>query len=188
MLCERCGHEIADNSSSVLCSICGTVIKNRAKAQSVDSYAPSSQSYAGEQSLSVSGSLPTAQTTFQPSMQSNNDEAGYTAWSYHTFNTRNACATTDFSSVYPDGKPLAIEFILSLLGIFGIGWLLAGETRIGFLLLACSILIYWPMMILGTLFTLGFGLICLGPLAVSCVICNALLLNVYLKRKVTRQR
>jgi len=93
-----------------------------------------------------------------------------------------------FTSTYSYDKAFVVEFILSLLGIFGIGWLLAGETVIGFLLLVCSILIYWPMMILGTLFTLGFGLMCLGPLAVSCVICNALLLNLCLKRKTARRR
>ena len=81
-----------------------------------------------------------------------------------------------------------VEFILSLLGIFGIGWLLAGETTAGFLLLAASILDNWPMMILGTLVTLGFGLICLGPLAVTCVICNALFLNICLKRKTARRQ
>jgi hypothetical protein len=95
---------------------------------------------------------------------------------------------TDFTSASSYDKALAVEFILSLFGIFGIGWLLAGKTVIGLLLLACSILIYWPMMILGTLFTLGFGLMCLGPLAVSCVICNALLLNLCLKHKTARRR
>jgi hypothetical protein len=75
-----------------------------------------------------------------------------------------------------------------LLGIFGVGWLLAGETAVGSLLLACSILIYWPMMILSTLVTLGFGLMCLGPLAVTCVICNTLLLNLCLKRRMSRRR
>jgi hypothetical protein len=187
MLCERCGHEITGNSSSVLCPICGTVIKNRARAQSTGSYVQSSQNYAGEQSVSVPGSLPTSQTTLQPHVQSSSDEAGYTAWSYHATDTITTHATIDFTSVDPDGKALAVEFVLSLLGIFGIGWLLVGETGIGFLLLACSVLIYWPMMILGTLFTFGFGLMCLGPLAVSCVICNVLLLNLCLKRKMARR-
>jgi hypothetical protein len=188
MLCERCGHEIAGNSSSVLCPICGTVIKNRAGVQSVDSYVLSSQNDAGEQSISVSASLPTSQTALQPSMQSNGCKVEYADWTHFASDAINAHVMADFTSAYPDGKALVVEFILSLLGIFGIGWLLVGKTRIGFLLLACSILIYWPMMILGTLFTLGFGLMCLGPLAVSCVICNALLLNVCLKRKVARRQ
>lgn len=188
MICECCGREITGNSSSVLCHICGTVIRNCARAQSTGSYVQSSQNNAGKQSVSVPESLPTSQTTLQPHVQSSRDEAGYTAWSYHATDTGNAYAATDFSSVYPDGKALAVEFILSLLGIFGIGWLLVGETRIGLLLLTCSVLIYWPMMIMGTLFTLGFGLMCLGPLAVSCVICNVLLLNLCLKRKIARRR
>jgi hypothetical protein len=187
MICECCGREITGNSSSVLCPICGTVIKNCARVQSTGSYVQSSQNYAGKQSVSVPESVPTSQTTLQPYVQSSRDEAGYTAWPYHAMDTSNAHVTTDFTSVYPDGKALGVEFILSLLGIFGIGWLLVGETRIGCLLLACSVLIYWPMMILGTLFTSGFGLICLGPLAVSCVICNTLLLNLCLKRKMARR-
>ena len=75
------------------------------------------------------------------------------------------------------------EIILSLLGIFGIGWLLAGETTVGIVLLVASFLLYWPIMLLGTFFTGGLGLICLGPLAISVIIVNALLLNATLNRK-----
>jgi hypothetical protein len=115
MICERCGHEIASNSSSVLCLVCGTLVRRQSSA-------------------------------------------------------------------------LAAEFILSLLGIFGVGWLLIGEMVTGTLLLVGSILVYWPLMILCTRVTLGFGLMCLGPLAVGCVICNALLLNRCLRRKAAWQQ
>jgi hypothetical protein len=186
MICERCGHEITGNSSSVLCPICGTVARKHTRAQSVGSYIQASQNHAGEQSTPPPGEFPTSQTTSQPHGQFSTNESEYTARSFHATNTINAPATAGFTSARSYDSALAVEFILSLLGIFGIGWLLAGETVIGFLLLACSILIYWPMMILGTLMTLGFGLMCLGPLAVSCVICNALLLNLCLKRKKAR--
>ncbi len=188
MICERCGHEITSNSSSVLCPGCGTVIRKHTRAQSSGSYVQSTQNYAGERSVPPSGDSPTSQTTSQSHAQFSSHESGYTVRSFHATNTINAPATAGFTSARSYDSALAVEFILSLLGIFGIGWLLAGETLIGFLLLACSILIYWPMMILGTLFTLGFGLMCLGPLAVSCVICNTLLLNLCLRRKTARQR
>ena len=81
-----------------------------------------------------------------------------------------------------DGALIA-EILLSLFGIFGVGWLIGGETTIGIILLVCSFFIYWPIMILGTLFTFGLGLICLGPLAIGSIILNALLLNNRLKRK-----
>ena len=187
MICERCGHEIIGNSSSVLCPVCGTVIRKHARAQSSGSYVQSSQNYAGEQSVSPPGDSSTSQTTSQPHAHFNSMGSEYVARSFHATDAINAPAMTGFSSASYD-KALMIEFILSLLGIFGIGWLLAGEMVIGILLLACSILIYWPMMILGTLFTLGFGLMCLGPLAVSCVICNTLLLNFCLRRKTARRR
>jgi hypothetical protein len=89
------------------------------------------------------------------------------------------------ASVQDDGVLLK-EIILSLLGIFGIGWLIAGETTVGIVLLLASFLLYWPIMLLGTVFTLGLGLICLGPLAISAIIVDAILLNAALKRKARR--
>lgn len=81
---------------------------------------------------------------------------------------------------------LIAETILSLFGIFGVGWLLAGETTVGIVLLVCSVFVYWPLMILGTAFTFGFGLICLGPLAIGAIILNTVLLNNTLNRKATK--
>jgi hypothetical protein len=88
----------------------------------------------------------------------------------------------------PDKKDgaLVAEIILSLFGVFGVGWLIGGETAIGIVLLVCSFVLYWPVMILGTLFTFGLGLICLGPLAIGSIILNALLLNNRLNRKATQ--
>lgn len=188
MICERCGHEITSNSSSVLCPVCGTVVRKQSRRQSLGSYLRASQDYAGEQSMPPLGEFPTSQTTSQPHEQFNGNESEYTTRSFHTTSIVNAPINVGSTSKCSYDSALAVEFVLSLLGIFGIGWLLAGETVIGFLLLASSILIYWPVMIMGTLVTLGFGLMCLGPLAVTCVICNALLLNLCLKRKMARHR
>jgi hypothetical protein len=81
---------------------------------------------------------------------------------------------------------LITEVILSLFGIFGVGWIMGGNTTIGIVLLACSFLLYWPIMFGGTIFTLGFGLICLGPIAIAAIILNVLLLNNRLHRKATQ--
>jgi hypothetical protein len=84
------------------------------------------------------------------------------------------------------GNPGAIvtEVLLNVfLGIYGVGWLMAGETTTGIILLICSILLYWPIMILGTIFTVGLGLICLVPLAIVALIINPILLSNAIKRK-----
>lgn len=188
MICERCGHEIISNSSSVLCPICGTVIRKHTRGQSLNSYIQASQNSAGEQSTLPPGEFSTLQTTLQPYAQFSSNESESIPQPIHAKKNNNAPAMAGFTLACSYDSALAVEFIFSLLGIFGIGWLLAGETVIGLLLLACSILVYWPIMILGTLVTLGFGLMCLGPLAVSCVICNTLLLNLCLKRKKARRR
>jgi len=82
-----------------------------------------------------------------------------------------------------DSGPLLAEILLSLIGIYGVGWLMAGETTTGIVLLICSFVVYWPFIILGTIFTLGFGLICLVPVAIGAIIANAVLLNNRLNRK-----
>ena len=86
-----------------------------------------------------------------------------------------------------NSNALLLEVILSLFGIFGVGWLLAGETTMGIVLLVCSIVVYWPFMIFGTLLTFGLGLICLGPLAITAIIVNALVFNTILRRKAPQQ-
>ena len=78
---------------------------------------------------------------------------------------------------------LTIEVMLSLFGIYGIGWLMAGETTIGVILLICSFVIYWPLLILIAVFTLGLGLACDFPLGIAAIIINAILLNNTLNRK-----
>ena len=80
--------------------------------------------------------------------------------------------------------PVLVEVLLSLfLGIYGVGWLMAGETTTGIVLLICSFVIYWPFVILLIVFTLGLGLFCVVPLGIGAVILNAVLLNSRLNRK-----
>jgi hypothetical protein len=96
----------------------------------------------------------------------------------------NVIVTNNSPSTNKESGPLIAEILLSLLvGIYGVGWLMAGESTTGVILLVCSFFVYWPIMILGTIFTLGFGLLCLGPLAIGAIIVNTILLNSVLNRK-----
>lgn len=72
--------------------------------------------------------------------------------------------------------PLIVEIPLNVLGIYGVGWLILGNITTGLMLLVGS-LILWPVVILLSIFTMGLGLICLGPLALAAMIANLLLLQ-----------
>ncbi len=81
------------------------------------------------------------------------------------------------------------EIILSLFSLYGVGWIMAGETTIGVILIVLSIVVFWPLEILIAVFTLGFGVfVCNLPLATVGIIVNALLLNSRLERQVRQAR
>jgi hypothetical protein len=91
---------------------------------------------------------------------------------------------TTSSTTNTNSGALIVEIILSLFGIYGVGWLIAGETTPGVVLLICSAVLFWPLAILIAVFTLGFGVFfCDLPLAIGGIILNAVLLNNALKRK-----
>src|SRR6266571_3108260 len=79
--------------------------------------------------------------------------------------------------------PLILEIILSIFGVYGVGWLMAGETTTGIVLLVCSFLVYWPIMVFMGIFTVG---ICDFPFAIAAIVINAILLNGVLKRKMAQ--
>ena len=79
--------------------------------------------------------------------------------------------------------PLILEIILSIFGVYGVGWLMAGETTTGIILLVCSFLVYWPIMVFMGIFTIG---ICDFPFAIAAIVINAILLNGVLKRKMAQ--
>ncbi len=85
-----------------------------------------------------------------------------------------------------NNTPLIIEILFSLFGIYGVGWLMAGETTTGVILLICSFVVYWPLLVLIAVFTFGFGLACDFPLAIAAIIVNAILLNGALNRRATQ--
>ena len=79
-----------------------------------------------------------------------------------------------------------VEILLSLFGVFGVGWLLGGETTIGLILLICSFVIYLPLLFVGTILTFGLGLFCLGPLAIVAIIINGVICHRTLKQREAR--
>lgn len=77
-----------------------------------------------------------------------------------------------------------VEVLLNFfLGIYGVGWLMAGETTTGIVLLICSLVVYWPVLIGLAVFTFGIGFFCDIPLVIGAIILNAVLLNGALKRR-----
>lgn len=188
MICERCGKEISD--ATIICPTCGTLTEQaRSAPQPPTSYGSYPQSGFGEPQQSI----PYARgyTTHDVPPQRGYEQRPQQNYGYippaHPVNM-----TIINNPPFPGSSPgkndgaLIAEIILSLFGIFGIGWLMAGETTVGIVLLVASFLLYWPIMLLGTIFTLGLGLVCLGPLAISAIIVNAILLNTTLNRKARR--
>lgn len=78
---------------------------------------------------------------------------------------------------------LIIEILLSLIGIYGVGWLVAGKKFRGILLLLGSIFFYWPISIAFVVHTWGLGIFCVLPISIAAIIINALLFHNVLKRK-----
>ncbi len=71
---------------------------------------------------------------------------------------------------------LLIEILFNCLGLYGVGWLLSGNTTVGALLLVGS-LVLWPLMGLCIILTMGLALLFVAPLALGLIVCNAVLLS-----------
>ena len=94
-------------------------------------------------------------------------------------------ATPAYSVSNKNTGALIAEVILNLFSIYGVGWLMAGETAVGTTLLICTAF-YWLIAIVVIIFTIGFGVICLAPLEIAFLITNILLLNNALNRKASQ--
>lgn len=91
---------------------------------------------------------------------------------------------TVVNNAQTSNTPVIVEVLLNFfLGIYGVGWLMAGETTTGIVLLVCSFVVYWPVLIGLAVLTLGIGLFCDIPLVIGAVILNAVLLSGALKRR-----
>lgn len=193
MTCERCGKEIPDNIA--ICPNCGTVISTQSgKSQPPTRYGPYPGSYTdfpptreyGQGYTPQQNYIPPQQRyTPPPQNQYGPQQQGYNYGQQYTGPFMYQPASVNVNIINTtDSTPVIIEVLLSIfLGIYGVGWLMAGETTIGIILLICSFVLYWPILIFGTIFTFGLGLFCLGPLAIGAIILNAILLNNALKRK-----
>ncbi len=185
MFCDRCGNEIGSDAS--VCPFCQTPTTGEVRYTQPSAYQGQGQFLPND--FSKFGGPPLYQTgyrpvspTMPPPVYHPLQTLEYTPQSYPPYYQGHIVVTQSPSS---DG-PLIAEILFSLFGVFGVGWLIGGETTTGIILLLCSIFVYWPVMILGTLFTFGLGLVCLGPLAIGVIILNTLLCNNRLKRRATR--
>lgn len=199
MLCERCGRDIAD--SAVICPSCGATTSQSAM--------PPPTGY-GNYSTGYRPSQPEPGANYDQGNQGYNPgyQQGYGAGNYMpppqagpqqpnygyappyanqpnqppAYGAVNVTINTN-TNTSDKNTALVVEIIASLFGIYGIGWLMSGETTVGILLLIGSFVLYWPIFIVGAIFTFGFGLLCLGPLGIAAIIVNAIMLNNALKRK-----
>ncbi|GHO65915.1 hypothetical protein KSC_048070 [Ktedonobacter sp. SOSP1-52] len=198
MRCEDCGTEIANHTTT--CPTCGAHLEPRqrrvsastqynqrefeATLNAVASYEEGYQEQPYEEKI-VPPRIPRAEARsygYGPSDPRHRSYPGHqTAYTYITYQAQ-PIPTLPRKN---DGA-LIIEIFLSLFGVFGVGWLTAGKTSVGLALLLGSIFIYWPVVILGTIFTFGIGLLCLGPLAILAIIINAILLNGMLNRQLAQ--
>lgn len=189
MVCERCGNEMQDNAT--ICPVCGTVnTAAKSAAQPSTGYGQYSQHGFGEPSSYQPGkssyaSQPGPTFRSQINYAAQQQQEGY-APPYNPPGPPHVSPGNGMTLSNKNDQALVTEIILSLFGLFGVGWLVAGETTVGIILLVCSIFIYWPIMIGGTILTFGLGLICLGPIAIAAIILNTILLNRTLNRKATR--
>ncbi len=194
MLCERCGRDISD--SAIICPSCGANT-SRSSMPPPTSYGDYSGGYTPPQPQPGAGYnqgqgynqgyqqgyagpgnyMPPQQAAPQPRQVN----YGYAnpAPNYSTVNV----VINNGGGSNKNSAALVVEVIASLFGIYGIGWLMAGETTTGVLLLIGSFVLYWPIFIVGSIITLGLGLFCLGPLGIAAIIINAILLNNMLNRK-----
>lgn len=196
MLCERCGYDLAD--SAIICPSCGanTSRSEMAPPTSYGDYAsgytpPQPQpgaGYSSEQGYNRGYQRGYAGDYMSPPRQPDyGSPPPYANQQPPSYGAVNVNIYNNVGGSNKKTEALVVEIVASLFGIYGIGWLMAGETTPGIVLLIGSIVLYWPIFILGTIFTLGIGLLCLGPLAIAAIITNAILLNNVLNRKAAPQ-
>lgn len=202
MICERCGNDMMENTT--VCPVCGAITaKTRAKLEPTTSYGPYTpptpggepplyeqgyeRGYAGQAPPSPTLDYPYSPPRPQPPYgQPPPNQYTPPSYNYTAYPPPSVHVTIVNTATSKNEGALIAEILFSLFGIFGIGWLIGGETATGIVLLICSFLLYWPIIFGGTIITFGLGLLCLGPIAMSAIILNALLLHNKLKRKASQ--
>src|SRR5947199_2052712 len=202
MTCERCGKEISD--SATICPSCGTVISSARAAvpPPVTSYGQFPPGEYGNYSEYADPHdpqpMPTYDQGYAPRQSFTAPPPGYAPpqqgpGPYNPYGPPpiyqpgpvNVTIVNNFaSSSSKNGSALVVEIILSLIGIYGVGWRMAGEKTVGTVLLIGSI-VYWVLALKFIILTWGFGILCLAPLSIILIIVNAILLNNALNRQMT---
>ena len=191
MNCENCGRVMSDNA--VICPNCGTATPASMPKPDQPRYTPPQQGYVAQQpgyppQQSQPGYMP-QQPGYPPPQQGYmppQQNYGYPQQHPPMYSPQGVNVTVVNNASTKNNTPVLIEILLSLFGIYGVGWLMAGETTTGVILLICSFVVYWPLLVLIAVFTLGFGLACDFPLAIAAIIVNAILLNGALNRRATQ--
>ena len=183
--CERCGNDMPDNLA--ICPKCGTVTsKAKDNVSPTTSYGPYSDRYYSQSPVYGETNQREYVTSYSQeyNVQQHNNSYGQSYNSPPMYRQAPFNVTIMNTS---NSTPLIVELLFSIfLGIFGIGWLIAGEVVIGVILLVCSLFIYLPLLIISifiAVFTFGFSLFCTGPMVIGAIVLNAILLNNKLKRK-----
>ncbi len=186
MTCERCGKDIPDNVA--ICPNCGTVtLMAKDKPQPSTKYGPYTEGHSG----TPSGYANKHQQDY-PEISPQEYKLIQQSYGYRqSYNSPQVYQQAPNVYVYntTNSTPLIVELLLSIfLGIFGVGWLIAGETAVGVILLICSLFLYLPLLIISifiAFFTFGLSLFCTAPMIIGAIVLNAILLNNRLKRKAT---
>ena len=188
MTCENCGKAIPDNS--VVCPNCGAATSASRPMPQQPSYNPPQQEQPSYMPPPQQGYMP-QQPSYTPPQQGYmppQQNYGYAQQQYAPPQQGINVTVVNNAGASKNNTPLIVEILLNVfLGIYGVGWLVAGETTTGIVLLVCSILLWWPILAAIFVFTLGLGFFCDVPIWITAIIVNAILLNNVLKRKATQQ-
>jgi hypothetical protein len=76
---------------------------------------------------------------------------------------------------------IVLEIVCGLFGLFGIGWLVSGNTQTGIILLVGG-LVWGAVWVFIAIFTLGIGFLCIGPINLAIMIISTIMLNNRLKQ------
>ncbi|WP_069801503.1 hypothetical protein [Thermogemmatispora onikobensis] len=175
--CEHCGYDSPHHVA--ICPVCGSV------TTASGDYTPAGDS-------GVLGGTGEPFSYYNASSWSSSNPGSYTdPWPQQASSSYNVYSQPQQINVtimqpQKEVAPLIVELLLSLLlNIYGVGWLMVGETLPGVLLLVGSIVLVWPLMVV----SLIFWPICCGiklALIVGLVI-NSVLLNNHLDRQAARR-
>lgn len=177
--CRNCGNALPNTAA--VCPNCGMSISAPPPIPEQPSYGPYQTGYTSQSQQQY---MPPPQPNYMPPQQQYMPpQQQYMPPQQGGVNV----TVVNTNASQPSKSALIVEIILNLFGVYGVGWLMAGETTVGIVLLICSFVVFWPAVVLFAVFTLGFGLFCDFPLGIGLLILNAILLNNALNRKAAQQ-